>query len=68
MKNLMYDLLCLIGSVHILCILISHNLHRGIFLHVWENVRKIYLYVGLVFSTLQGEEKFPIAIYLNFMT
>jgi hypothetical protein len=29
------------------------------FLHMWENLRNIYLCVGLVFNTLEGEEKFP---------
>lgn len=42
-----------------LCILISHDLLCGVFLHMWENLRNIYLFVGLVFSNLEGEEKFP---------
>jgi len=50
-----------------LCIVISHDPHCGIFLHMLENLRKIYLCVSLVFCTSQGEEKFPSAIYLNFM-
>ena len=35
---------------------------------MWENLRKTDLYVDLVFSTLQGEGKFPSAINHNFIT